>query len=97
MGTLKEEASNYQAPSLLNIADLEKIPLDLAVEDRDGMDKDNKPFKYKVAILNGNEYRVPNPVLEQIQMIVKLKPECKFIAVSKTGSGVATRYNVEAI
>ncbi len=45
----------------------------------------------------GKEYRVPNSVLEEIQKIISLKPEVKYIKVEKSGSGLATRYKVKAL
>jgi len=48
-------------------------------------------------IANGQEYRVPNTVLEEIQKILKLKPETKFVKVSKKGSGLNTTYSVEFV
>jgi len=97
MATLKEEAQAYEPQLTLNIADLEEVPIDLKVEEREGKNKDDETFKYKVVTLNEKEYRVPGSVLEEIQTILKLKPTVTKVNVTKAGSGLATRYKVEAL
>lgn len=95
MESLKECAGNYIPRQTLNVADLDRVDLSFPVEDRTGTDNDNKEFKYKVIVMNDQEYRVPNMVIEEIQKIIKLKPEAKAVKVSKTGAGLNTRYYVE--
>jgi len=98
MGTLKEEALAYEPKLTLNIADLDSVPIDLEIhKDGAGMDKDNKPFTYSYALLNEKEYRVPSSVLEEIQKILKLKPTVTKVKVTKTGTGLSTRYKVDAL
>jgi len=97
MVTLKEQAIAYEPPQTLNVADLDEVPVELELMDREGKDQTGETFKYKVVELNGKEYRVPNPVLEEIQTILKLKPSVTKVKVNKTGTGVATRYKVEAL
>jgi len=95
MTSLKEKAEEYEQKLTLNIADLDKVDLSFPIEERTGTDKEGKTFEYKVMIANSQEYRVPNTVLEEIKKILKLKPETKFVKVSKKGSGLATSYSVE--
>lgn len=97
MATLKEEAMAYEPKQTLNIADLDEVPVDLQLYDGQGKDKDGNDFKYKYAELNGKEYRVPNSVLEEIQKILRLKPTVSKVKVIKKGSGLSTRYEVEAL
>ena len=98
MGTLKEEAQAFEPKQTLNIADLQEVEIEsLEVEPREGTDENGKTFEYKVVIKDKKEYRVPNSVLEEIQKILKLKPEVKKVKVKKSGSGLATRYKVDAI
>lgn len=94
MATIKETATAYEPPQTLNIADLDKVPLDLELYEGKGKDVEGKEFTYKYAKLNNKEYRVPNSVIEEIQTILKLKPTVEFVKVTKTGSGLATRYKV---
>ncbi len=95
MSSLKETAKEYTSKLTLNIADLDKVDLSFPMKDRTGTDKDGKSFEYKVMIANEQEYRVPNTVLEEIQKILKLKPEAKFVKVTKKGLGLNTSYSVE--
>ena len=95
MSSLKDTANAYEQKRTLNIADLDKVDLSFPIEDRSGTDSEGKTFNYKVMIANEIEYRTPNTVLEEIQKILKLKPEAKFVKVSKKGSGLNTSYSVE--
>ena len=103
MATLKEEAMAYEPQQTLNIADLDKVPVDLEVyESEEKVKKNDKGeiverFTYKFAKLNGKEYRIPASVLEEIQTILKLKPTVEFVKVKKTGSGLGTKYKVDAL
>jgi len=98
MGTIRQEALAYEPKQTLNIADLPQVNIDdLDVKEGEGTDKDGQVFKYKYVVVDGKEYRIPSSVLEEIQTILKLKSEVKQVKVSKSGSGLATRYKVEAL
>lgn len=97
MASLKEEAMAYEPPQTLNIADLDKVPVEIQVFEKESKNADGEPFKYKYAELNGKQYRIPSSVLEEIQTILKLKPSVKTVKVKKSGSGLGTRYKVEAL
>ena len=94
MATLKEEALAYEPPQTLNIADLEKIPVDIELFDGEGKDKDGEVFKYKFAKIDGKEYRVAGSILGGIKAILKKMPNLKFVSVIKQGQGMNTRYQV---
>jgi hypothetical protein len=97
MGSLKDEAKAYEPKQTLNIADLDRVDLSFPIEDRTGKDKDDKEFNYKVLVVNSQEFRVPNTVLEKIKEMLDLKPDLKFVKVEKAGSGLNTRYSVKKI
>ena len=97
MATLKEEAMAYEPQLTLNIADLDEALVNLQIEDREGTNQEGKNFQYKVVILDSKEYRVPNSVLEEIQKIIKLKPTVTKVNVTKSGSGLGTKYKVDAL
>jgi len=97
MSSLKEIAESYVTKQTLNVADLDKVFLNLPMEDRTGTDSENREFQYKVIVINNQEYRVPNTVIEEIQKIIKLRPDTKAVKVSKTGTGLKTRYSVEFV
>ena len=94
MTSLRDEAKAYVPQQTKNIADLEIISLDVPIAERIGKDKDGKDFKYKVAIVLGEEYRVPNSVFNDIKEIMAMKPAVKSIKVVKKGTGMNTSYTV---
>ncbi len=93
--TLKENAQDYTPKRTLNVTDLDKVDLSFPMEDRSGTNSEGKDFNYQVIVINSQEYRVPATVLEEIQKILKLKPETKYVKVTSTGSGLNTKYAVE--
>ncbi len=94
MGTLREEAKAYEPPQTLNIADLEKIPIDIELKDGSGKDKDGEEFKYKYAVIEGKQYRVAGSILGGIKAILEKVPDLKSVQVIKQGQGMNTRYQV---
>jgi hypothetical protein len=94
MGNLREEAKAFEPKKTLNVADLEVLSLDSKIESRIGTDKNGEEFSYKVAIVVGNEYRVPASVLADIKTLLEAKPTLKTVKVIKKGSGMNTKYSV---
>lgn len=94
MATLKEEARAYTPQLTKNIADLEKVDVNLDLEDREGTDKNGEVFKYKVIVVNNEEYRVPGKILGDLKSILEKKPTLKTFSVSKKGTGLNTQYTV---
>jgi len=94
MATLSEEAKAYIPPQTKNIADLEIVEVTSKVEDREAKDNEDKPFKYKVIVVDGIDYRVPNSVLAALKDILAKKPTLQSFSVTKTGTGLNTKYTV---
>lgn len=94
MATIKESAMAYEPPQTLNIADLEKIPVNLELFDGEGKNKDGEKFNYKFAKINEKEYRVAGSILGGIKAILTKMPHIEFVTVIKQGQGMNTRYNV---
>jgi len=94
MATLKEEAKAYEPPCTLNIADIEKIPINLEVKDGEGKDSDGLQFKYKYSTIEDKDYRIAGTILGGIKAILKKMPDTQFVTVLKTGTGLNTRYQV---
>jgi len=92
--TLKDEAKEYTPQQTKNIADLPDVSTSLVVEDRVGQDKDGKEFKYKVVVVDGEDYRVPGKVLGDLKAILEKKPSLAKFAVTKKGTGLQTTYTV---
>ncbi len=94
METLKDKSVNYEPPKTKVVSDLETVRLDSQVEEREGSDKEDKPFKYNVIVVDGEDYRVPNSVLNSIKAISKEKLDLAAIKVVRTGEGMNTKYQV---
>ena len=94
MATLREEARAYEPPLTLNIADLEKIPVDIELKDGSGKTSDGEEFKYKYVVIDGRQYRVAGSIIGGIKALPQKLPDLKYVAVVKQGSGMNTRYQV---
>jgi hypothetical protein len=94
MATLMEEAKAFKPQQTRNIADLEIVDTSCQVLDREALDNENKPFKYKVIIVDGVDYRIPGSVLSSLKEITAKKPDLKKFSVSKVGTGMNTKYTV---
>ena len=94
MGSIKEEAKEYTGTMTKNIADLDIVSIDLAMEDRVGIDKQGLEFKYKVVVVEGEDYKIPGKVLGDLKSIMEKKPDLKNFSVIKKGEGLQTRYTV---
>ncbi len=94
MATIKEAAQAYEPSQTLNIADLDKIPIDLELKDGTGKDKEGQDFKYKYAEIEGKQYRVAGRILGGIKAILQKVPTLQFVQVIKQGQGRNTRYSV---
>ncbi len=94
MANIMDEAKAYEPPQTKNIADLERVPTDLEVEEREFTKEDGSTFKIKVVVINGEDHRIPLSVLKSLKSIVEEKPELKFFKVKKAGEGIKTEYTV---
>lgn len=92
--TIGEAASHYETPTTKNITDLKVVSTSFPLEDREGKDKEGETFKYKVVVVEGEDYRVPNSVIGNLKAILEKKPNLKEFSVSSTGSGMDRRYTV---
>ena len=94
MATLKEEAQQYEAPQTLNIADLDKIPIDIELKDGEGKNSEGEVFNYKYAVIDKKHYRVAGSIIGGIKALLDKMPDLKFVSVLKQGQGMNTRYQV---
>jgi len=94
MANIRDSAKAFVPKQTKNIADLDVVNLEWPVEERSGIDKDNKPFEYKVVVKDGEDYRIPASVLNAIKTIVEAKPSQKTVKVVKKGQGMNTEYTV---
>lgn len=96
MATLKDTALGYEPKQTKNIADLDKVSVDLPIYNVTGQ-KDGKEFQYSYVELNGEKYRVPDAVVMQLKDILEARPDLEFFKVKKTGNGLQTKYTVIAL
>jgi len=98
MAKLKEEAQAYEPKQTHNIAELDKVSVDLETQDDEFEVQDDdgktKIVKQKVVNIDGIMYRVPNSVLNQLKILLEDNPELKFFKVKKSGQGLNTDYTV---
>jgi len=94
MATLKEEAQEYTPTQIRNIAELDAVPLDFELKKATKKNSDGEEYSYNFIGLNGEEYRVPNSVLESLKTIITQQPNIKAVKVTKSGEGLGTRYTV---
>ena len=101
MSKIKEYVKDYEPQQTTkNIADLEKVSTDLELldDDYEFTDKktgETKTVKQKVICIDGENYRVPVTVIQQLKVILEDSPNLNFFKVKKTGSTKDdTRYTV---
>lgn len=94
MAKLNEEAINYNPPKVGTVADLEIVRTDVEVKEKTAQDKNGVDFTYKYIVVNEEEYRIPNSVLGSLKAILEIKPDLKTFKVTKTGTGLDTRYTL---
>ena len=94
MATLKDEAMAYVPPTTLNIADLDKISVDIEVKTQTKQNKAGEDFTYLYAIIDGREYRIAGSILGGIKALLKKMPNLQYVSVMKEGQGMNTKYQV---
>jgi len=101
MSKISELAQDYEPQQKTkNISDLEEVSTDLEVEDDDYefTDKnsgDTKTVKQKVITVNGEKYRVPVTVIQQLKVILEDNPKLQKFKVKRSGTTKDdTRYMV---
>lgn len=95
MGTIKEEAqaSEPQAKTK-NITELPQVSTDLLLGEESFKNKEGEEVTIRIIELNGEKYRVPQSVLNSLNVILEDNPDLKTFKVKKTGEGMDTRYTV---
>jgi hypothetical protein len=101
MSKLNEFAQAYVPKATVkNISDLPEVSTEVEIIDDefemvDKTTKQPKTVKQKVISLNGESYRVPVSVIQQLKVILEDNPNLKRFKVKKSGSTKDdTRYQV---
>lgn len=101
MSKISEYVKDYEPQQTTkNIADLKEVSTDLELEDdtfefTDKVSKETKIVKQKIVVVNGESYRVPVSVIQQLKIIMEDNPTLKKFKVKRSGSTKDdTRYQV---
>ena len=99
MAKISDYAKEYNSPAKTkNIAELLIVSTDLELVDDEfdaGKEGEVKIVKQKVIVVDGEQYRVPVSVIQQLKVILEDNPALKKFKVKKTGTTKDdTRYTV---
>jgi hypothetical protein len=94
MASIRDLAKGYEAKTTKNICELSSVSTEFETEEREFTNNEGKAFSVNVALINGEEYRVPDSVIAQLQSILVETPAIVKFKVKKTGEGMATKYQV---
>ncbi|MEK6879699.1 MAG: hypothetical protein AABY22_08840 [Nanoarchaeota archaeon] len=92
--TLKQQAQQYEPPKTKNIADLEKVSVDVGIVEKKYKEGTEDEFSVNVIVVNDEDYRVPDSVLKNLKVILESKPSLKYFKVVRTGEGMKTTYTI---
>lgn len=99
MANISDYAKDYKPTAKTkNIAELQSVSTDLELIDDEfdaGKDGVVKMVKQKVVVVDGEQYRVPVTVIQQLKVILEDNPTLKKFKVKKSGTTKDdTRYMV---
>lgn len=99
MPKISDVAKDYKSSTTKNISALPEVSTDLELFDDEFETKDKKTnepktVKQKVVNINGENYRVPNSVFQQLKVILEDNPNLRKFKVKANGQGMETRYQV---
>lgn len=92
--TIGQMAKDYVKPLPKTIADLDQVPVNIPLHEEIVNEGQPDAWQKKYIKLEGQEYRVPLTVLEQLQEQMKAKPDLKVFKVTKKGTDKQTKYTV---
>ena len=76
------------------IVDLEVVSVEQEIKEEVRKNRDGDEYTMSFILIEAEEYRVPNSVLEQLQTMIEEKPDMTTFKVTKKGEGLNTSYNV---
>jgi len=92
--SIRQKAMEYQPKTAKNITELKSVDVNLAIQEEGGTDDQGKEYSYNFIEVDGQKYRIPDSVLNNLKAILDKKPGLKTFAVTKTGEGRNTKYTV---
>jgi hypothetical protein len=87
--TIKDMAEAYEHKQSKNIAELSEVLVSSIV-----VEETNTEFPYHYITIDGERYRVPNKVFMDLKLILEKKPTLTKFSVSRSGTGINTKYTV---
>ncbi len=91
---IKEFAKSYEPQKMKLISDLESVNANVEFTTETRKDREDQDYIVNFIVIEGIEYRVPISVIEQLKGIIEAKPDLETFKVSKTGTGMGTKYQV---
>ena len=91
---IKEFAKEYTPSQMKNIADLEVVRADAEIKKETRKDQNNEDYQVMFIVIDNEEYRVPSSVVTQLKGVIEAKPEVTSFKVTRTGTGMNTKYQV---
>ena len=93
--SIGEHAKEYEPTRMKTIVEVEAVSIQqVFFKDESRETQDKETYKVSYIVVDGEEYRVPNSVLEQLQTMMEEKPEMTTFRVTKKGEGKGTKYTV---
>jgi len=89
---IRDTAKEFVSTTTKNIADLNKVSVDLDLQEESFMGAEGKEVRIKVVVVEGTKYRVPMSVVRDLKAILEVKPKLKEFKVLKQGTGMDTTY-----
>ncbi len=95
MTKIRELAQAFEPKTTKNIADLEKVSVDLDIEKQVHKIGTPDEFEINVVVVDKERYRVPMSVIKQLKEFLEAIPTLKTFKVIKHGEGLTgTSYTV---
>jgi len=94
MASIAEKAKEFVPAQTKNIAELDKVSTSSNITEKVFKEGTEDEFRVNVINVDGEDYRVPSTVLANLKDILVVKPGLQFFKVTKSGSGLQTKYTV---
>lgn len=94
MVNIKESANNYVDKSIKNISELKSVSVDSDIKQETFTKEDGETFTISYIEVNEEKFRIPDMVLKQLKVMLEDDKSLEQFKVLKSGSGLATSYQV---
>lgn len=94
MATLREKAKEYEPKPIILISELGSVSTEIDVEEVVFKKGTPDEFTAFITVIDGERYRLPKTVLEQLKTILEDRPDVTAFRVKKTGEGMRSKYTV---